>query len=243
MTTFVLVHGAWQGGWCWTRVVPHLRAAGHEVFTPTMTGFGERSHLLSPDIGLETNITDIANVFEWEDLSGVILVGASYAGMVTTCVADRMPERIAALIYLNAFIAADGVSQNDLIPGWRREMLDKEIAEKDDESWRMPPPGLDMVGVSDPDVAAWLVAKMAPQSAKTFEEKARLTGAHEQIANRTYIRATGYTNATFDGYLAEFEADPSRRAEVLETSHYAMITAADDIVRILLEVAESVERR
>ncbi|MCZ6587401.1 MAG: alpha/beta fold hydrolase, partial [Alphaproteobacteria bacterium] len=93
MATFVLVHGAWHGGWCWARVAPRLRAAGYDVYTPTMTGFGERSHLLSPEVGLETNITDIENVLEWEDLENVILLDTSYGGMVATCVADRMPER------------------------------------------------------------------------------------------------------------------------------------------------------
>lgn len=241
MATFVLVHGAWHGGWCWARVTPRLRDAGHDVYTPTLTGFGERSHLLTPEVGLELNITDIANVLEWENLDNVILVAASYAGMVTTCVADRMPERIAALVYQNAFIAADGVAQHDLLPDWRREMIEQELAEAED-SWRMPPPDPKLFGVTDADDIAWIAAKMAPQSAKTFQDKARLTGAHEAIANRTYIRATGYPNTTFDRYLAEAQSDPAWRVEVLETSHDAMITAPDDIVRILLEVAASTER-
>ena len=242
MATFVLVHGAWHGGWCWARVAPRLRAAGHDVYTPTMTGFGERSHQLSPAVGLETNITDIANVLLWEELNNVILVAASYAGMVTTCVADRMPERISALVYQNAFIAADGVAQNDLLPDWRREMIEKELAEAED-AWCMPAPDPKLFGVTDPAELEWIGSKMAPQSAKTFQDKARVTGAHEAITNRTYIRATGYPNNTFDRYLAEAQADPSWRAEVLETSHDAMISAADDIVRILLEVADSIERR
>jgi len=241
MATFVLVHGAWHGGWCWQRVAPRLRHAGHEVYTPTMTGFGERSHLLTPEVGLELNIADIANVLLWEDLDAVILVAASYAGMVTTCVADRMPERIAALVYQNAFIAADGVAQNDLLPDWRREMIEQELAESAD-AWRMPPPEPALIGVTDPHDAAWIAAKMTPQAAKTFQDKARLTGAHEVIADRTYIRATGYPNSTFDRYLAEAQADPAWRAHVLETSHDAMITAADDIVRILSEVAGETER-
>lgn len=241
MATFVLVHGAWHGGWCWARVSPRLRDAGHEVFTPTMTGFGERSHQLSPDVGLEDNVTDIANVLLWEDLSDVILVAASYAGMVTTSVADRMPERISALVYQNAFIAADGVAQNDLLPDWRREMIEKELAEAAD-AWKMPPPTPELIGVTDPEDAAWIASKMTPQSAKTFMDKARLTGAHEAITNRTYIRATGYPNNTFDGYFAEAQADPGWRAEILDTSHDAMITASDDIVRILLEVADSAKR-
>ena len=239
MTTFVLVHGAWHGGWCWARVAPRLREAGHDVYTPTMTGFGERSHLLSPDIGLETNVADIANVLAWEDLSGVVLVGASYAGMVTTSVADRMPERVAALVYINAFIAENGVAQNDMLPGWRREMIEKEIA-ADPDAWRMPPPEPSLIGVTDPADAAWIGAKMTVQSAKTFRDKARITGAHAAISNRTFIRATGYPNSTFDATLEAFKEHPDWRAEVLDTSHDAMITAPDDIVRILREVAAEV---
>ncbi|MEK9966429.1 MAG: alpha/beta fold hydrolase, partial [Rhodospirillaceae bacterium] len=226
------------GGWCWSRVTPHLRAAGHEVFTPTMTGFGERSHLLSPDVGLETNVTDIANVLEWEDLENVILVGASYAGMVTTSVADRMPERIAALVYINAFIAADGVSQNDMLPDWRREMIEAEIA-SDPDAWRMPPPAPDLIGVTDPGDAAWIKSRMTIQSAKTFQDRAKITGAIDAITNRTYVRATGYPNSTFDANVAAFEGHSGWRAETLDTSHDAMITAVDDVVRILTGVADS----
>ena len=239
MATFVLVHGAWHGGWCWSRVTPHLRADGHAVYTPTMMGFGERSHLLGPEVGLETNVTDIANVLEWESLEDVILVGASYAGMVTTSVADRMPERIAALVYINAFIAADGVSQNDMLPDWRREMIEQEIA-ADPDAWRMPPPAPDLIGVDDPDDAAWIEAKITIQSAKTFHDRARITGAVDAVTNRTYVRATGYRNATFDANLALYDEHPTWRAEVLDTSHDAMITAVDDVVRILKEVAASV---
>ncbi len=240
MATFVLVHGAWHGGWCWARVTPRLRATGHEVHTPTMTGFGERSHLLMPDVGLETNVTDISNVLEWEHLDNVILVGASYAGMVTTSVADRMPERIAALVYINAFIAADGVSQNDMLPDWRREMIEEELAQ-DPDAWRMPPPAPDLIGVTDPVDAAWITDKMTIQSAKTFRDRAKITGGLDAIKNRTYVRATGYPNNTFDGNLETFRAHPDWRAEVLDTSHDAMITAVDDVVRILDEVAAGLE--
>ncbi|MBO22005.1 MAG: alpha/beta hydrolase [Rhodospirillaceae bacterium] len=238
MATFVLVHGAWHGGWCWARIAPRLRDLGHEVNTPTMTGFGERIHLLTPDVGLETNVTDISNVLKWEELDNVILVGASYAGMVTTSVADRMPERIAALVYINAFIAADGVSQNDMLPDWRREMIEEELA-KDPGAWRMPPPAPDLIGVTDRSDAAWITDKMTIQSAKTFRDCAKITGGVDAIKNRTYIRATGYPNNTFDANLETFRANPDWRAEVIDTSHDAMITAADDVVRILEEVAAS----
>jgi len=238
MATFVLVHGAWHGGWCWSRITPRLRAAGHIVHTPTMTGFGERSHLLTRDVGLETNVTDIMNVLLWEDLSDVILVAQSYAGMVTTSVADRMPERIAALVYINAFIAADGVSQNDLLPDWRREMIEEEL-KSDPDAWRMPAPSPELIGVKDPEVAAWITDKMTIQSAKTMADRATITGAVDQITNRTFIRATGYPNSTFDKTVKDFQAHPVWRGVELDTSHDAMITAADDVIRIFEEVAAS----
>jgi pimeloyl-ACP methyl ester carboxylesterase len=236
MATFVLVHGAWHGGWCWSRVTPKLLALGHNVFTPTMTGFGERSHLLSPEIGLDTNILDIENVIIWEDLSEVILVAASYAGMVTTCVADRMPERISALVYQNAFIASDGVSQNDLLPEWRKVMIEENI----EDDWCMPPPDPKLFGVQSSDDRDWIRSKMTPQAAKSFRDKARVTGAHCSVTNRTYIRATGYPNETFDRYLNEAQSDPTWRAEVLNTSHDAMITLPNEIVQIFIEVSDSI---
>ena len=103
MTTFVLIHGAWHGGWCWKKVSPILREAGHETYSPTLTGLGERSHLLSRDIDLNCHIQDVVNVLEYKGLKDVVLVGHSYAGMVITGVADRCPERLAQLVYLDAF--------------------------------------------------------------------------------------------------------------------------------------------
>jgi pimeloyl-ACP methyl ester carboxylesterase len=239
MATFVLVHGAWHGGWCWSRIAPQLRAAGHIVQTPTMTGFGERSHLLTSDVGLETNITDIMNVLLWEDLSDVILVAQSYAGMVTTSVADRMPERIAALVYINAFIPGDGISQNDMLPNWRREMIEEETSQ-DPDAWRMPAPSPELIGVTDPAIAAWITEKMTIQSAKTMRDHATITGAIDKITNRTFIRATGYRNSTFDATVKEYMAHPDWRGIELDTSHDAMITAADEVRAIFEEIAADI---
>src|SRR5713101_4428932 len=108
MATFVLVQGGWVGGWYWKRVTPLLSAAGHEVFAPTLTGLGERAHLAAPDIGLETHIQDVLGVLTYEDLSNVVLVGHSYGGMVITGVAERAPERLAHLVYFDAFVPTDG---------------------------------------------------------------------------------------------------------------------------------------
>ncbi|MGZ0244868.1 MAG: alpha/beta fold hydrolase, partial [Alphaproteobacteria bacterium] len=110
MASFVLVHGAWHGGWCWRDVRRVLEEHGHTVFTPTLTGLGERSHLLSPDIDLETHIADVINLLVWEELNDVILVGHSYGGMVITGVADQAKDRLRHIVYLDAFLPADGES-------------------------------------------------------------------------------------------------------------------------------------
>jgi pimeloyl-ACP methyl ester carboxylesterase len=115
MANFVLVHGAWHGGWCWRDTAAALRGAGHHVFTPTHTGVGERSHQSAENITLETHIRDVCGCIEWEELSDVILVGHSYGGMVITGVADRMAERIKSLVYLDAFVPANGDSLIGLI--------------------------------------------------------------------------------------------------------------------------------
>jgi pimeloyl-ACP methyl ester carboxylesterase len=125
--TYVLVHPAWHGGWCWKKVVPLLRAQGHDVHTPTLTGLGERSHLASPDIGLETHIQDIVHVLKYEDLGRVILVGHSSSGAVITGVADRVPEQLAHVVYLDAFMPDDGQSLMDLIPPDRRQGMEQRV--------------------------------------------------------------------------------------------------------------------
>jgi pimeloyl-ACP methyl ester carboxylesterase len=116
MATFVLVHGAWHGSWCWKRVRKALQAEGHDVFTPTLTGIAERSHLISPQVDLDTHIADVVNLIRWEELTDVVLCGHSYGGCVITGAADRVAERIKALVYLDAFILGDGQGLHDILP-------------------------------------------------------------------------------------------------------------------------------
>ena len=130
MNTFVIVHGAWAGGWFFQETARFLRAAGHEVYTPTLTGIGERVHLGHPDIDLDTHIQDIVNVLEYEDLEDVSLVGYSYGGMVVTGVAERVPERIKQLIYLDAFVPVDGQSLADIMVSMGQDMKDWNMGEQ-----------------------------------------------------------------------------------------------------------------
>src|SRR5512145_2598725 len=138
MATFLICHGAWSAGWAWKKVRPLLRAAGHEVFTPTYTGLGERAHLASRAITLDTHIADVLGVIDCEDLRDIVLVGHSYGGMVATGVADRAADRIARLVYLDAFVPGHGQSRFDLLPAAERERrLGQSNANGD--GWLLPP--------------------------------------------------------------------------------------------------------
>ena len=174
--TFVLVHGAWSGGWCYGKVAALLRARGHAVFTPTLTGQGERSHLLAAGVNLTTHITDVLNVFHYEDLRDVVLAGHSYGGMVVTGVADRIADRVAALVYLDAFLPEDGQSLFDInIPANTQRFVANAgncggIA--------VPPPPASFFNVNAAD-AARVDALATPFPLAAMAERLSLTGVHK----------------------------------------------------------------
>jgi pimeloyl-ACP methyl ester carboxylesterase len=184
MATFVIVHGAFGGGWEWREVAALLRARGHEVHTPTLTGFGERVHLATPDTGLETHIRDIVNVLAYEDLRDVILAAQSYGGMVITGVADRVPERLKHLVYLNALVPANGQSAFDLTPLAFRQPFE-ESTRTTGEGWRIPAPALE----SDPRIAAFARGRYVPTPLKGFTDPIHLTAERDRLL-RTYIWCT-----------------------------------------------------
>lgn len=186
--TFVLVHGAWHGGWCWRKVADVLRRAGHTVYTPTLTGLGERAHLLAESVDLDTHIQDVAAVLEYEDLTHVVLVGHSYAGMVITGVADRAPGRIARLVYLDAFLPEHGKALSDYTP--RRPAASPPEAPAPAD-WRVPPRSTpEEFGVRDPADIAWVRARLGPQSARTFGQPLQLTAPIAAHIARSYILLT-----------------------------------------------------
>lgn len=240
MTTYVLVHGAWHGGWCWKKVVPLLRAAGHEVYTPTLTGLGERSHLLSPTITLDTHILDVVNVLEYEDLSDVVLVGHSYAGAVITGVADRALARLAHLVYLDAFVPRDGESLFDLHPPPMRDAM-RARSDAEGDGWYMPPPpftGQPLFGVTDPTDLAWLTGKLGPQPRQPHEQAVRLANPAGAVLPRTFVYCAD------KGPGDPFAAMAQRAREgagwgyrELSTGHDAMITMQRELVQLLLDVA------
>ena len=236
MATFVLVHGAWHGSWCWKRVRKALQAQGHEVFTPTLTGVGERSHLLSPHVNLNTHIEDVVNLIRWEDLSGVVLCGHSYGGCVITGVADRLPDRIGALVYLDAFVPEDGQSLYDILPGFNKAPL-LEATRRDGEGWKVPPIPAEVFNVNSGDVE-WVNRQCTTQPLATFQQALKLSGAGDPLRQVTFVLATGFANSPFTAF---YERAHARGWNTLTMScgHAMMLDRPDELNRVLLGIAEA----
>jgi pimeloyl-ACP methyl ester carboxylesterase len=232
--TFVLVHGAWHGGWCWQRVADRLRHNGHVVFTPTLTGLGERSHLLRAGIDLTTHITDVVNVMKWEGLSDVVLCGHSYGGMVISGVADQMAAAIRSIVFLDAFVPKNGEAVQDLTSAAVVEIARAAMARGE---ITMPPRPAEAFGVNAAD-RAWVDRLCVGQPIGTFTQKLALTGARDRIPRKSYIRAASYPNPGFDRALAAARSDPSWRTYEVSCGHDVMIDAPDRLTEILLEAAQ-----
>ncbi|MGD9921263.1 MAG: alpha/beta fold hydrolase [Pseudorhodoplanes sp.] len=236
MTTYVLVHGAWGGGWKFARVASLLRKRGHSVFAPTLTGAGERSHLLSGAINLSTHVTDVLNVIRYEDLSGVVLLGHSYGGMVITQVADRIAEKIAALVYLDAFVPEDGQSLFDLnIPANTQMFLTR--AGDNGGLLIPPPPAKAYFGVNDGD-AARVDELAAPQPIGTMIEKVKLTGAYRGVKKRVYVHgAVLPRESPFKRFYEAAKAN-GWDAHALPCGHDIMLDLPDELTEILDEAGK-----
>jgi pimeloyl-ACP methyl ester carboxylesterase len=218
--TFVLVHGAWHGGWCWRRVADRLTAKGHYVVAPTLSGVGERSHLAPEGIGLSTQVSDVVGEIKWKDLNGIVLVGHSYGGMVITGVAEQLRDRIAAIVYLDAFMPGDGQSLYDLNHS------------KPHEGVVAPPYTAAVFHVNAAD-AAWVDSKLTPHPMKCFTERLKVTGAYQSIPKKLYIRAPLFKSATFDNALEQCKADRAWKAETVGCGHDVMIDEPDALTGML----------
>ena len=185
VATYVLVHGAWHGSWCWKRVRNALQALGHEVFTPTLTGLGERYHLSSPSINLDMHIADVVNLIQLEELSEVVLCGHSYGGCVISGAADRIPKGIRALVYLDAFVIEDGECLFDLVPDDRSQGM-RQQARKTGDGWKVDPIPAEVFRVNSRD-CAWVNAQCTPHPLPCFEQRIRLTGGLDGIRDITHI--------------------------------------------------------
>lgn len=223
MATYVLVHGAWGGSYGWRKVRPLLQSAGHSVFTPSLTGLGERSHLASPQVNLSTHIQDVCNTLFYEDLQDVILVGHSYGGMVVAGVADRMPERIKHLVFLDAFVPGNGQSLRDIGGN----------AGNDSPDWQVPPRR-----TSEPS-DEWNLARRGPHPRGCFEEKLTLQAQLESRPfSRTYIVATGRPDPSpvFDKTADRLRDLANWTVREIAGGHGMTRTNPDGLFRLLQEL-------
>jgi len=231
--TFLLVHGAWGGGWHWRRVADRLRSRGHAVFAPTLTGLGERVHQLHAGVDLSLHVADVLGVVKYESLDGIVLAGHSYGGFVISGVAEAIRDRIRSIVFVDAFVPGDGEALVDIVQPAVQEIIrgaqsrgETTVPVRDAAAFRM----------NEKD-RAWADSLANPQPIGTFLEKIRLTGARDRIAKKTYIRAAGYPNVSFDRFHARAKADPSWRTYEVDCGHHIMIDAPERLTEILLEVA------
>ena len=250
MTTYVLIPGAWLGGWVWRDVTPRLRAAGHDVYTPTLTGLGERSHLARPDVDLGTHIQDVVNVLEFEDLHDIVLLGHSYAGAVVASVADRVPNRIARLVYLDSGPLPDGLAFLDLSPPEAKQHAERQVAEHGD-GWQLPVPswdelervnGANLDGLGDRQRRLFR-AHAVPQPFGTYTQPSRRGPARAELP-KLLISCSFPLDQVRDliagghPWFREL-AGPEWQLLELRTSHWPMFSAPNELADLLLTIASA----
>jgi pimeloyl-ACP methyl ester carboxylesterase len=228
---FVLIHGAWHGGWCWRTVASALRRAGHVVFAPSLTGLGERAHLADRAVNLDTHIQDVLGLLEMEDLTDVVLVGHSYGGMVVTGAANRVPERIKRLVYLDAFIPEDGKRLLDYVVPERAARM----REEGERTGAVTPPPLSLWGIEKPEHVAFVKPREVKHPYGTMAQPIRLrrSDTFERLP-RTFVYCSSPATGSFDQFAARFRNDPAWRFHELPTGHDAMILMPERVVEILL---------
>jgi pimeloyl-ACP methyl ester carboxylesterase len=236
--SYVLVHGAWHGGWCWSRVVPRLVAAGHRVFAPSLTGLGDRAHLFGSQVGLATHVEDVLSLIDAEELDdGLVLVGHSYGGNVVTGVADALRERVAHCVFLDAVVPPPGATR------WRwadfntpeDRQLRLAAVKEHGGGVALPPPPPQSFGVTAIDDVRWLQRRMRPMPIGTYLGEIELRHGGSDGLPRTYVAAA---NPAYRPMLPVYErvrADPSWRYRTIDTGHDMMVTAPADLASLLLD--------
>jgi pimeloyl-ACP methyl ester carboxylesterase len=229
--TFVLIHGAWHGGWCWRPVQRRLEARGATVYAPSLTGLGDRKHLNDPKVNLSTHVADVVDLLETEELEQVVLVGHSYAGMVVTGAAAKVPKRLASVVYLDAFVPESGQSMFDLsnpkfVAHWR------EKAKTAGDGWRVPPM-LDAKAMGLSGALAQRVdKKLTAQSIATFDEKLSFDPKALAGLKRAYFRAGAFGGF---GPTAERVKKDGWAVRSIDSGHDVMLAHPDELAQALLE--------
>jgi pimeloyl-ACP methyl ester carboxylesterase len=235
MATFVLVHGGAHGGWCYKPMAALLRGAGHEVYCPTLTGLGDRSHLLRPGIDLDTHIADVVQLLEHEDLSEVYLAGHSYGGMVITGVADRAHDRVSRLVYLDAVIPENGETLIDGSPGLLKFDDSRLVDGVRVGLWPEDMIGA-LYGITDPDMVEWALPRLSPHPWKTFLDPLKLTDPQAVAAiPRAIINCPGSLARRVPETLHRWFDAPYVRQ--IDTGHDLMLTEPEAVAQMLIEIS------
>lgn len=236
MTSFLLVQGAFEGAWYWKKLAAVLEARGHRVFRPTLTGLGERSHLLTPEVDLDTHIMDVINCAKFECLKDFTLVGHSYGGMVITGAADRIeaaqPGTISAIVYLDAALPDAGKSMLDHVLPERRDAILTSARERGD-GWRVPCPTVASWGIEDPAEAEQMERLIGDHPLATMTQPLHHQGHHLKIKNKTYMVAAKYTPSPFHAFAEQTRALDDWTTIELPTHHFPMISMAADLAEML----------
>lgn len=244
MANFVLVHGAWHGGWCWQRVVQALAAAGHRAHAVTLTGVGERAHQMSPAITLETHITDVTNAIQMEEMSDVVLAVHSYAGMIGTALADRLTQRLRHLVYVDAVVPQPGESWSSTHSVTTRES--RKAAAESSPDFSFPPPDPSVYGLTGADYE-WVRRRQTPHPGHTYDAPLNFDTQRVAAVPRTFVSCVQPALATIDAIRPRV-VDPGfwggtwaggggARMVELRSGHDPMVSAPADLVKILLDVA------
>lgn len=238
MADFVLVHGAWHGGWCWAAVGRHLTERGHRVFAPSLTGCADRGHLISPQITLATHVEDIVRLIEFESLEGCILAGHSYGGNVISGVADQLRERIAHYAFLDAAVPEDHAR----LLSWSQphseavRTLRRSAIAQAGRGVFLPAPAAEAFGITDPAQAAWVEARLSPMPAGLYDSAIALHQGASRGLPRTYVAARAPVYETMRSTHERVRSDPSWRYVELATGHDLMVSAPEDTARLLLNL-------
>lgn len=231
--TFVLVHGAWCGSWAWKPVREILQAGGHRVFTPTLSGLADRSHLLDADIDLSTHILDVANLIGWEELHDVVLVGHSYGGQVISGVADRVKEgTIRSIVFFDAFYLGNG----ERAPIPQDEIHRPHLIDVEGVRCLRPPRSAEAFGLS-PDLASRVDAAFTPMPAACFAERPVIEGARDRIAAKTFILSELCTLPSFRPMADALESQPDWCVERVPHNHFMILEQPELTSEILLRAA------
>lgn len=231
MADFVLVHGAWHGAWCWKKILPGLWSAGHRAFAVTLTGTGERTHQLAPGITLRSHVDDVAAVVEAEELRGAIVVGHSYGGMVITGLADRMPERIARLVYLDAVVPLPGECWSSTHAEQTKAQRRESIA----TTGSIPPADPALFGLTGAD-AEWVARRQTPQPGGVYDDPLQFDAARVAALPRTFIDCNAPALPTIAVMRERVRQQPGWQVLEIATGHDAMISAPQELQRALLSM-------